>query len=193
MFFAQDFFNSFAWSVQEAGLACRAINPPLALRRARRLSRRPPPPFSRCRVKMDTATTSAPAIIDEDTVMSFCPAGSSSSGEDGFFSSPPPPKRRCFSPPTTAKCATTMLWRASAFNAIVEVEKEKVRAFYKANTTTICFSIPGADLSVVVKKDKTTWKKLEQIAQQVSALGVGVGVGVGSATQAPKKRPLEVF
>ncbi|CAO3628545.1 unnamed protein product [Mucor hiemalis] len=163
MYFAQDFFNSFACSVQEAGLACRAIHPPLAVRRARRLSRR--------RIKKDTATTSAPTIIDEDTVMS-------SPSEDGFFSSPPPPKRRCFSPPPTAKCAATTLWRASAFNAIVE-----------ANTATVCFSFPGGGVSVLVKKDRATYEKLEQIALEVGALGVGVA----ATTATPKKRPFEVF
>ncbi|CAO3626970.1 unnamed protein product [Mucor hiemalis] len=177
------FFNTFAIAVQEAGLACSAMNPPVAVRRARRLSRLPPPSFLRRRVTKNTATTSAP-VLDEDTVMS-------SPGEDGFLSSPPPPKRPCFPPshPPAAKCAATTLWRASAFNAIVEAEKERVRSFFKANTTTVCFSFPGGGLSVLVKKDGATLDKLEQIAREVGALDVGVA----ATTATPKKRPFEVF
>ncbi|CAO3628661.1 unnamed protein product [Mucor hiemalis] len=87
MFSAQNFSNSFSLYVQEADLNCCALNPPLALRCAHR----PSTPLSLyLRVKKVTATTNAPAIIDEDIVMSFLPAHPSP-GEDGFSPKSPTP------------------------------------------------------------------------------------------------------
>ncbi|CAO3616292.1 unnamed protein product [Mucor hiemalis] len=133
-------------------------DPPLLLRHSHRLTHRQ---------AKDIANTSTP-IIEEGTRMSFSPARPSHP-EDDFLSSPHSPRCPHLSP-FTAKYTTTILWHASILTPS-SMSKVKSSLFCGANTTTIRFSFPDGDLSVVVKKGSNTWKKIEHIARQVSSLG----------------------
>lgn len=148
-------------STRSCGDNCHTLDPPLLLRHSHRLTHRQ---------AKDIANTSTP-IIKEGTRMSFSPARPSHP-EDDLFSSPHSPRCPHLSP-FTAKYTTTILWHASILTPS-SMSKVKSSIFCSASTTTIRFSFPDGDLSVVVEKGSNTWKKIEQIARQVSSLGVGI-------------------